>query len=181
MYCEKARRRIAIALLVPLSFGLLSCTQISDKSATAQNPSVSPAVNNPSVTQSFQTLPLTLRAVINQQSFKLAVASTPQQQQMGLMFRTVLPDDEGMLFPFMPARRVGFWMKNTLIPLDMLYIRGGVIREIQHNVPPCKADPCPTYPSKGEIDQVIELRGGRAQELNIRVGDRVELSPMTPK
>ncbi len=176
MYYGKVRQ-LAVWLLMPLSIGLLSCTMAPAKQATAPKSSPPPAIST-SATQSFQTLPLTLLATINQTQFKLAVAATPQQQQIGLMFRPALPDDEGMLFPFQPARRVGFWMKNTLIPLDMLYIREGIIREIQHNVPPCQADPCPSYPSKGEIDQVIELRGGRSKELNIQVGDRVYLTPI---
>lgn len=125
-----------------------------------------------------QVIPFTQQATINQNIFKIAVAASPLQQQIGLMNRTQLPDDEGMLFPFTPARPVAFWMKNTLIALDMLYIRNGIIREIKPNVPPCKADPCPTYPSAQLIDQVLELRGGLAEQLGIKVGDRVILNPL---
>jgi uncharacterized protein len=125
-----------------------------------------------------QKLPLTLIATIGDKTFQIAVAQTPEQQQMGLMFRTSLPDDEGMLFPFDPPRPVGFWMKNTLIALDMLYIRNGSIKEIKANVPPCQKDPCPSYPSATEIDQVIEIRGGLAKELGIKAGDRVTLTPL---
>lgn len=125
-----------------------------------------------------QQLPLTLTATIGDKTFQLAVAQTPEQQQIGLMFRTRLPDNEGMLFPFDPPRPVGFWMKNTLIALDMLYLRNGVIQEIKANVPPCEKDPCPTYPSRAEIDQVIEIRGGLAKELGIKSGDRVTLAPL---
>jgi uncharacterized protein len=180
MYCGKVKltpsigqRPWAMLLLVPISIALLGCTAVSSK------PSAAPAtVPTPSPTAQAQTLPLTLLATINQTAIKLAVAETPLQQQMGLMYRTSLPDDEGMLFKFEPARPVAFWMKQTLIPLDMLYIRSGVIREIQANVPPCKADPCPAYPSTTTIDQVIEIRGGLAEKLGIKVGDRVTLKPI---
>ncbi len=123
-----------------------------------------------------QQLPLSLVATINAKTVKLALAKTFEQQRLGLMFRTTLADDEGMLFPFDPPRPVGFWMKNTLIPLDMLYIRSGVIQVIKANVPPCQKDPCPSYPSKVEIDQVIEIRGGLAAQLGFKVGDRVTIT-----
>jgi uncharacterized protein len=191
MYCEKVSVRwsttdrrssvkppLVMLLLLPIGLVLLGCTtQVSSKPAPIATPAPTPA---PTVTPQPQTLPFTQLATINQVKLKLTVAATPLQQQMGLMYRTSLPDDEGMLFRFDPARPVAFWMKNTLIPLDMLYIRSGVVREIQANVPPCKADPCPSYPSKTTIDQVIEIRGGLAEQLGIKVGDRVVLTPIVP-
>jgi uncharacterized protein len=145
------------------------------------SPTAKPSASQPNdnVTLAAQALPLpqqlpfTQTATIRDKTFKIAVAETEQQQQTGLMYRPNLPDDEGMVFTFQPARPVAFWMKNTLIALDMLYMKDGVIQEIQANVPPCKADPCPSYPSKGLIDQVIEIRGGLAAELGIQAGDRV--------
>jgi uncharacterized protein len=174
MYCGKVKivkLPLAMLLLVPISVALLGCTAVSSKPTATLTPKPIP-----SPIAQAQTLPLTLLATINQKPIKLAVAETPMQQQIGLMYRTLLPDDEGMLFKFEPARPVAFWMKQTLIPLDMLYIRSGVIREIQANVPPCTADPCPTYPSTTTIDQVIEIRGGLAEKLGIKVGDRVTLT-----
>lgn len=98
------------------------------------------------------------------------------------MNRTSLASDRGMLFPFNPPRPAQFWMKNTLIPLDMLFLRNGVIKSIAKNVPPCKADPCPTYGSPNEeIDQVIELRGGSALQLGLKVGDRVSVQFLRPQ
>jgi uncharacterized protein len=134
-----------------------------------------PIVNQP------QNIPFTLNAQVNTKTWKVAVAETPEQQQMGLMFRTALPDDEAMLFPFNPPRPVAFWMKQTLIPLDMLYISQGVIQEIKPQVPPCQKDPCPSYPSKSmTIDQVVEIRGGLAQELGLKSGDRITFTPIAP-
>jgi uncharacterized membrane protein (UPF0127 family) len=80
-----------------------------------------------------------------------------------------------MLFAFVPPQRVSFWMKNTLIPLDMVFLREGQVKAITANVPPCRTEPCPSYPSGVAIDQVIELRGGRAAELGLKVGDRVNI------
>ena len=126
-------------------------------------------------TQSPQVLPLTARVIIANQSIDLEVANTPQEQEIGLMFRTELLPNRGMLFPFQPARAVGFWMKNTLIPLDMVFLRQGIIQKIEAQVPPCTADPCPSYGPlfNVDIDQVIELRNGRAAELGLKEGDRL--------
>lgn len=136
----------------------------------------SPAVSS-SRTNAGQMLPISARAEIKGQPIKLEVARTPQQQAMGLMYRTSLADDRGMLFPFEPPQPVSFWMMNTLIPLDMIFLRNGEVKAIAENVPPCTATPCPNYgpPRSTVIDQVIELRGGRAAELGLKVGDRVSI------
>jgi hypothetical protein len=120
-----------------------------------------------------QKLPVSAQVKVGKQLIKLEVARTVEQQAMGLMFRTSLEDNRGMLFPFNPPRQVGFWMKNVAIKLDMVFISNGRVAAIAANVPPCTADPCPTYGPGVPIDQVIELRGGRAAELGIQVGDRV--------
>jgi uncharacterized protein len=126
-------------------------------------------------TQPPQVLPLTARVIIADQTIDLEVANTPQEQSIGLMFRTELLPNRGMLFPFQPARAVGFWMKNTLIPLDMVFLHQGIIKKIEAQVPPCTADPCPSYGPlfNVDIDQVIELRNGRAAELGLQEGDRL--------
>jgi uncharacterized protein len=163
---------------------LLGCSTNSPTPLThsAMPNSATPNPANPLFTASHldqpQSLPLRLVATINGKTLKLAVAKTVEQQRLGLMFRTTLAEGEGMLFPFDPPRPVGFWMKNTLIPLDMLYIRSGMIRVIKADVPPCQKDPCPSYPSQVEIDQVIEIRGGLAAELGFKVGDRVTMAEL---
>jgi uncharacterized protein len=148
-----------------LSLLLMSCTSV------AVNP---PAPPSPSPMMG-QSLPITAQAKLADQLIQLEVAQTPEQQQMGLMYRTSLAADRGMLFAFNPPRPVQFWMKNVSISLDMVFMRQGVIKAISADVPPCKADPCPVYgPNSAQsIDQVIELRGGRAKELGIKVGDRI--------
>lgn len=122
-----------------------------------------------------QVLPISARARIADRLIELEVTKTPEQQAMGLMYRTSLADDRGMLFEFKPARWVNFWMKNCKISLDMIFIRDGVVTAIQAGAPPCTAEPCPTYGPDTIIDRVIELRSGRAAELGLKVGDRIAI------
>lgn len=139
---------------------------------TGQSPMTQPAA-----THQGQELPITAKATIGDEVIQLEVARTPAQQQMGLMYRPPLADDRGMLFVFEPARPVRFWMKNTPSPLDMVFLKGGEVQAIAANAAPCAADPCPTYGPVApvSIDQVIELRSGRAAELGLAVGDRVDI------
>ncbi|HEY9601719.1 MAG TPA: DUF192 domain-containing protein [Allocoleopsis sp.] len=137
-----------------------------------------PPVVSSSPKNSGQMLPISAQAEMAGQRIMLEVAQTPQQQAMGLMYRTSLADDRGMLFPFNPPQPVRFWMKNTLIPLDMVFLYNGVVKAIATNVPPCTTEPCPTYGTGVLIDQVIELRGGRAAEIGLKVGDRVNIKAL---
>ncbi|WP_293156225.1 MULTISPECIES: DUF192 domain-containing protein [unclassified Microcoleus] len=111
------------------------------------------------------------------QRIGLEVAKTPQEQAIGLMFRTELPDDRGMLFPIAPPRNVRFWMRNVQIELDMIFLREGVVQAIIPNVPPCLSDTCPNYGPDVPVDGVIELKGGRAAQLGLKVGDRIPNLP----
>ncbi len=128
-----------------------------------------------------QKLPISAQAIIAGRTIGLEVARTPQQQAMGLMYRTTLADDRGMLFPFEPPQPVSFWMKNVRIPLDMIFLRDGEVKAIAASVPPCTAEPCPTYGPPTAVNQVIELRGGRAAELGLKVGDRVKIKFLDSK
>lgn len=120
-----------------------------------------------------QLLPISVNTIIGAQPLGLEVAKSPQEQAIGLMFRTELPDDRGMLFPIEPARNVRFWMRNVLIELDMIFLREGVVQAIIPNVPPCVTENCPNYGPDVPVDGVMELRGGRAAELGLKVGDRI--------
>lgn len=162
-----------------LGFGLglllMGCALPSGSAFNARSNPVAPVITTQANTLS-QSLPITAQITIAGQVIQLEVANTAQQQAIGLMGRTSLANDRGMLFPFNPPRPAQFWMKNTLISLDMLFIRKGVIKAIAVKAPPCKADPCPTYGSGNEvIDQVVEVRGGRAAELGLKVGDRISI------
>ena len=122
-----------------------------------------------------QTLPISAHAIIAGRKFELEVARTQQQQATGLMYRTSLADNRGMLFTFQSPRPARFWMKNTRIPLDMIFLRDGKVQAIASAVPPCNTTTCPTYGPNSAIDQVIELRGGLATEVGLKVGDQVKI------
>jgi uncharacterized membrane protein (UPF0127 family) len=94
------------------------------------------------------------------------------------MFRTELPGDRGMLFNFEEPRVARFWMKNTLIPLDMIFLRQGRVKRIIANVPPCNADPCPVYGPLTEVDQVLELKAGQANALGLTVDQSLQFVPL---
>lgn len=122
-----------------------------------------------------QILPVGAIAKVGETVIQLEVAKTPEEQAMGLMYRNHLEKDRGMIFLFSPPRMTRFWMKNTWIPLDMIFLRDGVIQSISSQVPPCTSDPCPSYGPLVEIDQVVELASGRAAELGLKRGDRLNI------
>jgi uncharacterized protein len=169
---QQAMRSISSILL---SIFLAGCMASSSTPVASAPPKPSPIAAEKLLPG--QSLPIRAEVKIGQQTIGLEVAATPMEQQIGLMARTSLADDRGMLFPFKPARGVNFWMKNTLIPLDIIYLYQGVVEEI-HSAPPCKAEPCATYPSNSTIDQVIELAAGRAKALGLKVGDRLTVQPL---
>ena len=107
----------------------------------------------------------------------LEVARSEPERSKGLMFRTSLAERAGMIFLFERPGIYPFWMKNTLIPLDMLWTdTTGKITWIAESVPPCKADPCPEYPPRAEASYVIEVAAGFAKRHKLKVGDVVTLN-----
>jgi uncharacterized membrane protein (UPF0127 family) len=110
------------------------------------------------------------------QHFSVELATNDASRERGLMMRTTLAPDRGMLFVFTQANPQAFWMKNTLIPLDILYF-GSDLRlvSMQLNVPPCKADPCPIYPSNLPARYVLELAAGTAHRIGAQVGDALKV------
>jgi uncharacterized protein len=103
--------------------------------------------------------------------FAVEMAVTPEQQAKGLMFRRELPEGQGMLFDFGHEQPTSFWMKNTYIPLDMIFIRGdGRIAKIAENTVPLSEA---LVPSGGPVRAVLEVIGGTAKKLGIAPGDRV--------
>ncbi len=116
-------------------------------------------------------LPVMIKTASGAHRFDVEVARTPQEQDKGLMFRKAIAADGGMLFPMDPPRTASFWMKDTLVPLDMLFIHSdGTIAFIQAQAEPYSRTPV----SAGvPVAAVLELRGGRAAELGIGEGDRV--------
>jgi uncharacterized protein len=158
-----------------------SCSVQSAPPFQAKNPSPPRAIIKP--TAQGQKLPLSAQITISGQIINLEVARTPEEQSIGLMNRTDLARDQGMLFVFSPPRPVRFWMKNTLIPLDMVFMSNGLVKYIGAQILPCKEDPCKNYgpEPKTDVDAVIELRGGRAAELRLKVGDRLAIRDYSAK
>jgi len=103
--------------------------------------------------------------------FAVEMASTPAEQARGLMDRRGLPEGQGMLFDFHHEQLTSFWMKNTYIPLDMIFIRGDgrILRIVENTVPLSEV----LIPSGGPVRAVLEVNGGTAKKLGIAPGDRV--------
>lgn len=113
--------------------------------------------------------------------FSVEIADTPAEQQHGLMDRTSMPSDHGMLFVFPDSEPRTFWMKDTLIPLDILFFDDAhQLVAIHEDVPPCRADPCPVYPSIAPARYVLELNAGVAAKLGVRKGDVVTFPDVSP-
>jgi uncharacterized membrane protein (UPF0127 family) len=105
-------------------------------------------------------------------AFNLEIADTEAQREKGLMFRTSLAPDAGMLFDYHKEQEASFWMQNTLIPLDMVFIAAdGTVKTIHVNARPLDTTP---IPSEVPIRFVLEIAGGRSQEIGLKVGDKFE-------
>lgn len=127
-----------------------------------------------------QIMPITAEADIGSTKLYLEVAETPEQRALGLQFRRDLVDDVGMLFTIEPEQPVEFWMKNVKVPLDILFIRDGVVQHIIHRASPCvpAETPCPLLRSGVPVDQVIEVKGGFASENNVVKGSEIKVVPL---
>lgn len=112
---------------------------------------------------------------IGEHVYRLEKTITQTQAEQGLMYRTQLPENHGMLFSFQPPRMVSFWMKNTKIPLDMLFFLKNRLVYIEHSALPCLSDPCRTYGPAQLVDMVVELPGGTAYRQELQVGMSAEL------
>ena len=121
--------------------------------------------------QSVALAPLTIETKQGPRTFRVEIARTGQQQERGLMFRTSLPDRGGMIFPMAPPRPAAFWMKNTPLPLDIIFIRpNGTIARIAARTTPWSLDPI----ESGEpVAAVLEIIGGGAEAAGIAEGDKV--------
>ncbi len=102
------------------------------------------------------------------------LALTPDEIGQGLMFRPSMPRDAGMVFIFDRPDVRAFWMKNCHFPLDMVFtLKDGTVVDVLENVPPCKADPCSSYPPKAAADTVVELNAGIAKANKVVPGSKV--------
>ena len=117
----------------------------------------------------FQPLEIATKSGVH--VFSVEMATTEEEKTTGLMYRKELPDGKGMLFDFSPEQQVSMWMKNTYIPLDMIFIRAdGRILRIAENTEPLSTK---IIPSGGLAKGVLEVIGGTAKKYGIQPGDRV--------
>jgi uncharacterized membrane protein (UPF0127 family) len=159
------QKAVVLAVLAAMPIGCRAEPQATTSRASAQPGAVRTAPSG------LALIPLEISSRGRRHAFTVEVARTSGEQAQGLMFRQRLGANEGMLFPFPSPRPASFWMKNTLIPLDMIFIRSdGSIARVAANTVPGSLDPV----AVGEpVAAVLELRGGRAAELGIGEGDRV--------
>jgi uncharacterized membrane protein (UPF0127 family) len=130
-----------------------------------------PAVQGAQPPSQFEQEPVWIETAADRFEFQVEIAATPAQRSRGLMFREHLAADRGMLFDFERPQPVTMWMRNTLISLDMLFVRDdGRISRIVAETEPLSDR---TIGSGEPVRAVLELRGGRAAELGIRPGDRL--------
>ena len=103
--------------------------------------------------------------------FRVEVAVSATEKSRGLMYRSSLPDGQGMVFGYDPPRPVSFWMKNVRFSLDLLFFdRDGCLLGHYDRVPPCTASPCPLYPFQKPTSWVLELPAGTRERLAVEPG-----------
>lgn len=130
--------------------------------------------SSPKIVSDDQSGLLSIATENGTHTFVVEVAATPKQQSLGLMYRKSMAADHGMLFTLTQPRRVSFWMKNTYIPLDMLFLgRDGTILQIDEMTTPLTED---SHRSAMKVAAILEINGGLAKELGILVGDVVHHS-----
>lgn len=128
---------------------------------------------NPATTTATESAASSSRIVLpDNYAVTVEVASDDATREEGLMYRDHLADDRGMIFLFPQPGEYPFWMKNTLIPLDMIWMDGEHrIVHIASNVQPCRADPCPNYPPNAKASSVLELAAGVAAKHHLADGN----------
>lgn len=156
-------------LLSAVALALAGCSPSSSDAAPQSTQAAAPAVHPES---GLPVVPLRVIHGNKTFAFRVEVARSGQEQAKGLMFRTAMGPDEGMIFPMDPPRGASFWMRNTVIPLDLIFVgTDGRISNIAANAVPYDETP---LQSTGLVKAVLELNGGRAAQLGIVPGDRVE-------
>lgn len=113
--------------------------------------------------------------------FTVTIADDDQSRARGLMFVDELPDDQGMLFVFRREAPRAFWMRNTRIPLDIIYLNATLqVVDIIKNAKPCRSQRCPSYPSAKPAQYVLELNGGMSDRLGLEIGDSITVGHINP-
>ena len=165
---SRSREGVAGTIAVAVVALLLSaCAPASDSASGPQ-----PAAPTPPAAKASQKPP---RAVLDDGFvIRLELAQTPDEIAQGLMFRPSLDADRGMLFLFEVDRVPSFWMKHTMIPLDLLFLDGqGAIVDLVENAQPCAAEPCPQYIPSRAVSAVLEVSAGTAARHGLAIDDRI--------
>ncbi len=153
----------AFFFLIAALFAITACTQPTQSSKADAGEAPPPS-------------PVALPQAVFPDGFAvdLELALTPEEISSGLMFRPSLPENRGMLFLFDQPRLPSFWMKNTLIPLDLVFLDGtGAVVDVIADVQPCAADPCPNYPPSSPAQAVLEIGARVAAAHNVEVGSTI--------
>lgn len=110
-------------------------------------------------------------------TIRIELAATDEERAIGLMFRDVVPADTGMLFLFPNDGIWPFWMKDTMVGLDFIWLDAtGQVVEVRADVPPCRVDPCPSYAPSAFSRAMLEMAAGSAEKHGIKVGVRLRFS-----
>jgi len=162
-------RVLLYSLLLPLSLMVPACSPQAAENTPAAAPS-QPSVHPVS---GLPVIPLTVTTPGGSvHAFRVEVARTEQEQAKGLMFRTTMGPDEGMIFPYTPPQSVAFWMKNTVLSLDIVFVGA------DHRVVNIAANATPyseqSLPAAAPVSGVLELNAGRAKALGIVAGSKVD-------
>jgi len=164
--CKALAGLVAAGSLV---VGMAACSPVSASdsatpTSTASEPRIHPA-------SGLAVIPLTVVTARGPHVFQVEVAASEREQARGLMFRTAMGADEGMIFPMNPPRPAAFWMKNTVIGLDIIFIGADhKVLNIAANAVPYDETP---LPSAGDAAGVLELNAGRAAQIGLKPGDKV--------
>ncbi len=154
-----------LVVTAALTFATAACTMPGSMDGC------SPGASQGTSTAGLQQVTLCVTSKDKTRAFTVEIAATSQQQAQGMMYRESMADDTGMIFPFDRPRPASFWMKNTLIPLDIIFVReNGTIESIAADTAPYSEEP---VTSQGTVGSVLELRGGLTAELGIKAGDKV--------
>lgn len=151
---------LASVLVTGLGYGSLAMAQDAEHSITKAQPELAKQ-------------PLTIITKDGQKhQFSVEIAKTPKEQEIGEMFRTNIPENGGMLFIWPAIQASSMWMKNTIVPLDMVFIDDSHhIQAIEENTVPYSLAPISSH---GPVSATLELKGGITAKLGITVGDKVE-------
>jgi uncharacterized membrane protein (UPF0127 family) len=153
-------RRLAVVFATCLSLFPVACAE----SPPATEPTPPPVT--------FATEPLTIVTMSGAHAFTVEVAATPEQRERGLMYRTEMAPDAGMIFDYHHDVEISMWMKNTVLPLDMVFMSAdGTVFDVVKGAVPYSLD---IIASEGKVRAVLEVNAGTVDRLQIRRGDKVQ-------